>query len=231
MSKLTQLLVKYQTDFTAVLPAHLQHGNPLILDLTDKRWLAVDLTSPLALYQYTKQLQQAKKAQLVIGRYAEDRAVLYKRELFQTQTVVRSIHLGIDLTVPVNTPVFAPLAGKVHSFKNNKQFGDYGPTIILEHHLEDTVFFTLYGHLSLASLKTLTVNKIIQQGEQIGRIGNMQVNGGWPPHLHFQIIADMQNYQGDFPGVIELARKDEYLKVCPDPNLILQIKALCQSAS
>jgi hypothetical protein len=40
----------------------------------------------------------------------------------------------------------AALDGRVHSFQNNDSLGNYGPTIILEHQVEDLTFYTLYGH-------------------------------------------------------------------------------------
>jgi hypothetical protein len=47
---------------------------------------------------------------------------------------------------------FSALDGTLHSFNFNAGFGDYGPTIILEHNVENQTFI-LYGHLSLDSLE------------------------------------------------------------------------------
>jgi len=55
-------------------------------------------------------------------------------------------------------------------------------------------------------------------------LGKENENGNWPTHLHLQIIADMNGHQGDFPGVSNLADRDNYLKCCPNPNLILGVK-------
>ena len=46
-------------------------------------------------------------------------------------------------------------------------------------------------------------------------------NGGWPAHLHFQIIGDLMGFIGDFPGVAKQSEIEEWLERCPDPNLIL----------
>ena len=48
-------------------------------------------------------------------------------------------------------------------------------------------------------------------------------NGHWPPHLHFQIILDMQLKEGDYPGVCKYSEREKYLANCPDPDLILQL--------
>jgi hypothetical protein len=57
-----------------------------------------------------------------------------------------------------NSPVYAPLDGRVHSFNNNTAHLDYGPAIILEHQTDGGErFYTLFGHLSPDSLEGLTV--------------------------------------------------------------------------
>ncbi len=229
MTQLDEILIENQSLYKPILPPALQYGKALILDLSgkDKRWLAIDLQSISAMQNLTLELMQAAQAVIAIGRYAEDRAFLYRRsELFQLDTQLRSIHLGIDLTVPVATPIFAPLAAEVHSAQNNAGFGDYGPTLILRHQLEGRYFYTLYGHLSLESILDMPVGKSIAAGEKMGAIGDSNINGGWPPHLHFQIIEDLWNNKGDFPGVIDALQAPLYLKNCPNPNLILQIAGL-----
>ena len=137
-------------------------------------------------------------AQIGIGQYNEARP-LYNNVLFRKHRnafETRTIHLGIDLFVGNNTLVIAPIDGTVHSFKVNDASLDYGPTIILKHQLNsetELVFFTLYGHLSKESLNNLSVGKKIDKGDPVGFVGSSEANGGWPPHLHFQIILDMLN--------------------------------------
>ena len=63
-----------------------------------------------------------------------------------TQVDERNIHLGVDIWAKEGTKVLAALDGEIHSFKNNTNHGDYGPCIILKHQLEESVFYTLYGH-------------------------------------------------------------------------------------
>jgi 4-aminobutyrate aminotransferase-like enzyme len=127
------------------------------------------------------------------------------------------------------SPVFAPLDGIVHSFRNNSAHLDYGPTIILQHSVADNqlTFFTLYGHLSVDSLDDLYEGKHIAQGTPFARIGDASVNGGWPPHLHFQIITDMLDRIGEFPGVALPGQRATRLSLSPDPNLITRIPKAC----
>ncbi|MCF0072576.1 peptidoglycan DD-metalloendopeptidase family protein [Dyadobacter sp. CY261] len=161
-----------------------------------------------------------------IGGYGEDRVIYRHRKHFTANAEKpRSIHLGVDLWTDAGTALYAPLDATVHSFAFNDHYGDYGPTIILVHEIAGVTFFTLYGHLSLDSLSGLYNGQHIGQGERFASIGPYPENGDWPPHLHFQVIRDMGNYIGDFPGVCNVADRDYYLNLCPDPALLLRVKS------
>ena len=159
-------------------------------------------------------------ASFAIGGYNENR-VLYKRSNLFDGEQGRTLHLGVDIWGAAGTPVYAPMGGMVHSFAFNNNFGDYGATIILQHHIDMITFYTLYGHLSLTDLDPLRIGKYLTRGEVVGHFGTPNENGNWPPHLHFQIIDDMGIKQGDYPGVCSLNEAEKYLKNCPDPNLML----------
>jgi 4-aminobutyrate aminotransferase-like enzyme len=171
---------------------------------------------------------KAANARAGIGRYNETRG-LYTDPLFKCAgndgAEWRTVHLGLDLHLEAGAAVFAPLDGVVHGFQNNAGKLDYGPTIILEHAIEDSAiaFFTLYGHLSEDSLAGLREGMPIARGARLGSIGDFPVNGDWPPHLHFQIITDLLDRRGDFPGVALPSQRDLWLDLCPDPNLIAKI--------
>lgn len=161
---------------------------------------------------------------LGIGKYDEIRPV-YTTDAFEIQgnngSIWRTLHIGLDVFLPAETEIHAPLAGKVHSFHNNDFERDYGPTIILEHEInKELTFYTLYGHLSLDSIEGLEVGQRIEGGESFAKIGNRRVNGMWPPHLHFQIMLDMLGKAGDFPGVAFPHQRKTWLSICPDPQLI-----------
>lgn len=207
-----------------VLPVELQHGPALWLDFSDSIWADAAQCSVDELIQRTQQLLKEKNAVLAVGRYAEDRAMLYSRSpLFGESEALRSIHLGIDLTVPASTPVATPLAATVHSFADNASFGDYGPTVILRHEIAGFSFYTLYGHLNRACLTELTVGQALKAGEVFAKVGSEQENGCWPPHLHFQLIKNLQDYRGGYPGVTSLGQAHADLENCPDPNCLLRL--------
>ena len=149
---------------------------------------------------------QSANAKVGIGRYNEARLV-YTAGQFEVQTdelpESRTVHLGLDLYMPGHSRIYAPLDGKVHSFNNNSAPLDYGPTIIIKHQTGDgDTFYTLYGHLSPDSLDGLKVAMPIAKGQPIARVGDTDANGGWPPHLHFQIMTDILGENGNFPGAV-----------------------------
>jgi 4-aminobutyrate aminotransferase-like enzyme/Ser/Thr protein kinase RdoA (MazF antagonist) len=177
---------------------------------------------------------KAESSQVGIGRYNEARPI-YTSDQYKLAgndgPEWRTIHIGLDIFIEAGTPILAPLDGVVHSFRNNDSPLDYGPTIILQHTVIDNdtqlLFYTLYGHLSADSLVGLYEGKPIAHGTPFCKIGNYPVNGGWPPHLHFQIITDLLDRIGEFPGVARPSQREVWLSVSPDPNLIVGIPREC----
>ncbi len=159
-----------------------------------------------------------------IGGYMEHRTLYARSELFNTNDEPRRLHLGIDIWAEAGTPVYVPINGRIHSFCDNDNFGDYGPTIILKHDLDGLELYSLYGHLNRESLAGISVNDPVGKGRQIAELGNQDENGHWPPHLHFQLMFDMEGCQGDYPGVGRYSQKDKYLLNIPDPELILKFQ-------
>lgn len=167
---------------------------------------------------------EKNNAEIAFGGYIEGRNLYKRSTIFKDgSNPERNIHIGLDLWGKAGTKVLAPLDGKIHSFKNNLGLGDYGPTIILEHEIENEKFYTLYGHLSLESIENLTVGAVFKKGESLATFGNSEINGDYAPHLHFQIINNIQNYLGDYPGVCNINDLNFYIENCPDPNLLLKI--------
>ena len=155
------------------------------------------------------------------GGYLEHRVIYESYENFATASAdFRNIHLGMDFWTSEGAPIFAPFAGEVHSFQINQGAGNYGPTIILYHPAEK--IFSLYGHVSMADLIPLEIGLPIGAGQLLCHLGKLTENGGWPPHLHFQLIRDMQGFHGDYPGVCSQKDLSFYANNCPDPASFLR---------
>ena len=161
-------------------------------------------------------IEQKLGAKIGVGGYLEHRIIYEAHENFATASAdFRNIHLGVDFWAQAGTPVFAPLAGEVHSFQVNPGSGNYGPTIILFHPSQG--IYSLYGHLAEQDLEGLSVGMPIAEGQMLCHLGEPKENGGWPPHLHFQLIRDMQGYSGDYPGVCSQRDLAYFASNCPDP--------------
>ena len=238
-NELENVLIKNRSAFHPVVDFNPEKEKLHHFDFTssNKELTAADIADTQKFSQYVDTKLKSQQAKLGIGGYNENR-VLYKRSnLFESKDskvlpfggdlegVVssRSIHLGIDIWGPVGTEVFVPLGGMVHSFAFNNNFGDYGATIILQHQLDTIAFHTLYGHVSLVDIAKLHPGQYISRGELIAHFGKPEENGWWPPHLHFQVIGDMDLKEGDYPGVCSPAESEKYLQNCPNPDFILNM--------
>jgi len=169
---------------------------------------------------------ESENAKVGIGRYNEARLV-YTSPLFTGENPLdasRTIHLGMDVFADPGTDIYCPLDGKIKIAVNNAAQLDYGPVIILEHSTDSgAVFYTLYGHLSEDSLRGKKPGMKMKAGDGLARVGASPVNGGWPPHLHFQIILDLLDRGRDFPGVVLPDQRELWCALSPDPNIILGV--------
>jgi len=223
---LASLLAQHRGQFAAVLPT---------CSLTGPAATQLDFTAANAHLEHPEALRDTalfdnvvhtmlaeQHATVGLGGYLENRVIYRRSPHFSDAAEPRSLHLGLDVWVPAGTPVAAPLPGVVHSLADNNNFGDYGPTIILEHVLEGQPFFSLYGHLTRTDLLGLQPGQAVAQGQVFAHVGPYPENGDWPPHLHLQLMADMQGRWGDFPGVAPPSERAYWAALCPDPMLLMR---------
>lgn len=202
------------------------HSRLLLLDFTENnRELTPELVQDTGAFSdYMQRRLAAAGARYGVGGYNEHRSIYSRSEVFGNgKEEPRRLHLGVDIWGDAGTPVYAPLEATVHSFAYNDAFGDYGATLVLQHELEGHLFHTLYGHLSLHSIQDIRVGQDVEKGQWIASFGDVKENGGWPPHLHFQVVIDMEGKKGDYPGVCKISEREKYLANCPDPNLMLDL--------
>ncbi len=193
---------------------------PINLSKDNRELNSVNVSDARECQDYVDVVLKRNGGKVAYGGYLEKRNLYGDSERFKGQEP-RDIHLGMDFWCKAETKVLAPLNGVVHSFANNADFGNYGPTVILRHQIKGGAFYTLYGHLSLESLEGLYVGKVIEKGEPFVSLGTPDINVGYAPHLHFQLVLDLDNYQGDYPGVCSEKDLVYFRKNCPDPNLLL----------
>jgi 4-aminobutyrate aminotransferase-like enzyme/Ser/Thr protein kinase RdoA (MazF antagonist) len=215
---------------SSIIPQDLRSGPSVVLDLSvGSTFLGADpanAAEPIATPKI-QALLRSLDASVAVGRYDEAR-VIYTAPLFAPSSRPtderRTVHLGIDLFVDPGTPISAPFDAIIYAIGNNTAPSDYGPVVILRHQPEPSIgFFTLYGHLSSDTLAVLKVGQPVSRGETFAHIGHAQENGGWSPHLHFQIILDLLDLGTDFPGVSLASERSLWTNLSPDPNLILGI--------
>jgi len=228
---ISALLTNLAPQAASVIPQSLRDpSTALVLDLSiASPLLAGDLANLADPTAKILSAMQSAQATVAVGRYDEPRPLYITPGFAQSENPLderRTIHIGLDLFVPPGTPVHAPFEATVHSFANKAAHLDYGPVIILKHQLDAaTQIFTLYGHLSTDSLPALKIGQQITRGQEFARIGNLNENGGWPPHLHLQLILDPLDLDTDFPGVAYASQRAVWTSLSPDPNLIVQIPA------
>jgi len=226
--ELEKILEEEKVHFSPVVPIDRGKDKLVHLDLSEgNSSMSPDVLADIKIFSAAIQkLIADENAKYAIGGYAELRTVYKNSKVFDPDLPggePRRFHLGIDIWGKPYTKVMAPLDGIIHSFAFNNRVGDYGATIILAHHLKGCNFYTLYGHLSLNSIKDKQEGQTIAKRDVFAEFGIPIENGHWPPHLHFQLIWDIEDHKGDYPGVCKYSEKEKYLVNCPDPDLILQL--------
>ena len=152
-----------------------------------------------------------------IGPYNEKRPGMYRGPLYGDN---RDIHMGLDIICPKNTPVKSFADGEIYALANNNQPYDFGYTVICRHQFDALNLYALYGHLRVDSCEDKEPGDPVRAGQIIGWVGGRSENGGWHPHLHFQ-LSQIKPEDGDLPGVVTDAERDQALVTFPDPRWVL----------
>ncbi|WP_406824980.1 peptidoglycan DD-metalloendopeptidase family protein [Pedobacter sp. KACC 23697] len=223
MHILKQIIEKNHSLIHQVVDFNPEHDRLLGLDFTATNTeLTAEILGDIDRFSaWIDEKLNAHQARYGIGGYNEHRTIYSRSVHFDTEEEPRRLHLGVDIWAAAGTPVYNFYDASVHSFANNNKFGDYGATIILAYDIAGYKFHALYGHLNLASLSHLEEGMHIKAGTKFAELGKEDENGCWPPHLHFQLIKDMQGLKGDYPGVCKFSERKKYLTNCPDPEFIL----------
>jgi hypothetical protein len=161
-----------------------------------------------------------------IGRYDERRPNMYTTALFGESDPhskgegERDIHVGLDIGGAAGMPMHCFADGTLHSFGYNAAPGDYGYVIVTQHELAGRQVWALHGHLSAESVKGKERGQRVVGGESLCSTGVESENGGWPPHIHFQLSFEEPETH-DMPGVVSTSQRRDALARYPDPRWVL----------
>lgn len=152
-----------------------------------------------------------------IGKYNEKRTRMYTADQYEGK---RNIHMGIDIWTAAGAPVYSFYDGELAYKENHAQQGNYGPTLVTRHELGGLTLFALFGHLSETCLDEWAIGQSIEKGQKIAELGAEDINGGWAPHLHFQLSIEDPG-GADMPGVVADETLEQACELYPDPRIVL----------
>ncbi|MBW2654025.1 MAG: peptidoglycan DD-metalloendopeptidase family protein [Deltaproteobacteria bacterium] len=198
-------------------------GDPLIVDMSVDSPLfdAIDVRNQKG---FQKLLDDMMKDQYTWGvsSYLENREIVLSQcpQMVEEQ---RFYHLGLDVIVPLGTPLHAPLDARVMESGYEAGEGNYGGHVLLMHESPyfDT-FYSFYGHLNKGKLPAIGIGFVA--GEAFSYIGDFHENGNWFYHTHLQIITQKGLDRGylskGYCAAKDLAIMDE---LCPSPLSLFKI--------
>ncbi len=198
-------------------------GDPYIADLSGSSRLfgAADMRDQR---QFQKILEDKMGAEHSWGvaAYLENRAKLLA-DCPQMVAEQRFVHLGLDIIVPLGTPLHAPLAGTVAESGYESGEGNYGGFVLLRHDSPYfQSFYSFYGHLRRSSLPG--IERTFAAGEPFAEIGDFHENGNWFYHTHLQVITAKGLANGyiakGYCNERDLAQMDA---LCPSPIPLFKV--------
>lgn len=169
----------------------------------------------------------AKKSDVIIGRYCEPRLVYTAPEFRSAKhhaSDKRTVHMGTDVFVPAGTDVFAPCDATVHAVEIFTDHLDYGGVIVLKYNIDDNNdLYALFGHLAHEVSSTWKVGDKVQAGQKIAEIGSIEENGGWTPHLHYQLALSDFGKGCDIDGVVNADELEIWQSYFPNPAAMFNL--------
>lgn len=193
------------------------NGNPAFLDYSIQEFTSINPRNQDEIEIYNKSLLVKQNSSWAIGGYLEDRSHILIGTHIREEW--RIFHLWVDIIFPAGTKLHSPLDGKIYEKWYEPWDGNYWGYIIIEHCINDSSFFILYGHLSYNSI---TNKEIITGWEQFATLGGKSENGNWFEHLHLQVFTgkDLEKWKNKgYCSANDLLVIRNY---CPDPMFIFR---------
>lgn len=127
-------------------------------------------------------------------------SVPYMGDYSLDSTEYSGSHIGVDIKIPMRTPIYAIANGVV--IKSANITSGYGRHIVLQHNnfptLDDdddtTTYYSAYCHMDEL---LVSENDVVEKGDLIGYSG--QTGTATTPHLHFQIDNDESDWHPFWP--------------------------------
>jgi hypothetical protein len=181
------------------------------------------LLDPANQAAFLRQLHTANNWDYSYGGYLEDRSILWRGHYHDPS---KMIHLGIDFNVPECTEVCLPYLGKpvLRTFDRDQNGGWGGRMDFYSEKFftPNIGFYFILGHLDPESMIDLTDSYLGKGVVTIGKVGTSNVNGGWAPHLHLQIVSKAEYESYADPMQIDGYGGGEDLRVrFPDPESLV----------
>jgi len=215
--------INYINDLYRVLPDI--EGTPIVISLDDNSGIydKIDMSAQHDFQQYILDQTRLADTNCALSLFLEPR-----RRLMQAHNCIemleedRTIHLGLDISLPAGSQVIAPLDGLVIESEYEEGQGQYGGMVVLQHALKDgRKVFAVYGHLDRDHLPQ--VGEKIAQGETISFLGNFESNGDWFTHLHLQVVTEEGRRQGYLHrGYIRSSLLDDVESWVLDPGVLFE---------
>ncbi len=157
-----------------------------------------------------------------VSSYLENREIVLS-PCPQMDEEKRFYHLGLDIIVPLDAPLHAPLDARVKESGYEAGEGNYGAHVLLMHESPDfETFYSFYGHLNKEKLPG--VGTKFAAGEAFSYIGDFHENGNWFYHTHLQVITQKGLEQGylykGYSAAGDLAQMED---LCPSPLPLFKI--------
>lgn len=198
-------------------------GDPIVVDMSSTSDLFdnMDLRDQKT-FQHRLDTMMDGKYSWGVSSYLENREVVLSQcpQMVEEQ---RFYHLGLDIIVPLGTPLHAPLASKVAHSGYETGEGNYGGHVLLIHESDAfEPFYSFYGHLNRDKLPEKGTK--IDAGEEFAYIGDFHENGNWFYHTHFQVLTQKAIDQGyiskGYCAAEDLTMMDG---LCPSPLSLFRV--------
>jgi hypothetical protein len=198
-------------------------GDPLVVDMSVDSPLfdTLDVRDQQGFQRLLEEMMESRFS-WGVASYLENRATVLSQcpQMVEEQ---RFYHLGLDIIVPLGTPLHAPLAATVAASGYEAGDGNYGGHVLLKHESPDfETFYSFYGHLNQEQLPAAGTD--FSAGEAFACIGDFHENGNWFYHTHLQVITRW-GFEKGYVSKGYCAAKDLAVMdgLCPSPLSLFRI--------